>query len=142
MMNGKNPFDIDMTKAFAGFNLPTIDPESMMASQRKNMEALTQANQLAVEGVQTVTRRQVELAREAFEGASTALRDLMSPGAPEERFAKNAAIAKDVFEKILTNAKEIAELYSKAHSDAFDVLTKRMSESLDEIQAHAKPKTR
>src|SRR5271170_6974843 len=110
MMNGKNMFDMDVGKAFAGFNLPAIDTESMMASQRKNMEALTQANQLAVEGVQAVTRRQVELAREAFEGASAALRDLVSPGAPEDRFAKNAALAKDVFEKGLANAREIAEL--------------------------------
>jgi len=142
MMNGKNPFDIDVTKAFAGFTLPAIDPESVMASQRKNLEALTQANQLAVEGVQAVTRRQVELAREAFEGASAAFRDLVSPGAPEDRFAKNAALAKDMFEKSLANAKEMAELFSKANSDAFDVITKRMSESLDEIQAHAKTKTR
>ncbi|HUB94361.1 MAG TPA: phasin family protein [Stellaceae bacterium] len=142
MMNGKNPFDIDVTKAFAGFTLPAIDPESVMASQRKNLEALTQANQLAVEGVQAVTRRQVELAREAFEGASAAFRDLVSPGAPEDRFAKNAALAKEAFEKGVANAKEIAELFSKAHTDAFDVITKRMSESLDEIQAQARSKIR
>jgi phasin family protein len=142
MMNGKTPFDIDYGKAFGTFNLPAIDPESVMASQRKNLEALTQANQLAVEGVQAVTRRQVEIAREAFEGASAAFRDLVSPGAPEERFAKNAALAKDVFEKSLANAKEIAELFSKAHSDAFDVITKRMTETLDEIQSQAKSKTR
>jgi phasin family protein len=138
MNNGKNPFDIDMTKAFSGFNMPAmpgIDPETVMASQRKNIEALTQANQLAVEGVQAVTRRQVEIAREAFEGASAAFRDMVSPGAPEERFAKNAALAKDVFEKSLANAKEIAELFSKAHSDALGVITKRVSESLDEFKA-------
>jgi phasin family protein len=141
MMNGKNMFDMDVGKAFAGFNLPSVDTESMMASQRKNMEALTQANQLAVEGVQAVTRRQVEIAREAFEGASAAMRDLVAPGAPEERFAKNAALAKDVFAKSIANAKEIAELFSKAQSDAFDVITKRMTESLEEIQSQAKGKT-
>jgi phasin family protein len=141
MMNGKNLFDMDVGKAFAGFKLPSLDTESMMASQRKNMEALTQANQLAVEGVQAVTRRQVELAREAFEGASAALRDMVAPTAPEERFAKNAALAKDVFEKSVANAREIAELFSKANSDAFDVITKRLSASLDEIREQAKAKT-
>jgi phasin family protein len=142
MMNGKNPFDFDVSKAFGSFNLPGVDPETVMASQRKNLEALTQANQLAVEGVQAVTRRQVEIAREALEGASAVFRDLVAPGAPEDRFAKNAALCKDAFEKSLANAKEIAELYSKAHNDAFDVITKRVSESLDEIQAQAKSKTR
>src|SRR5487761_2425971 len=83
MMNGKNSFfDMDVGKTFAGFNLPGLDAESVMATQRKNLEAFTQANQLAVEGVQAVTRRQVEIAREAFEGASAALREFTLPSMP------------------------------------------------------------
>jgi len=139
MMNGKNAFfDMDVGKAFAGFNFPSIDAESMIASQRKNLEAFTQANQLAVEGVQAVTRRQVEIAREAFEGASAALKDLVQPSAPEDRIAKNAELAKQVFEKSLANARELTELVTKANAEAFDVITKRVSESLDELREQAK----
>ncbi len=50
-------FDIgkafDMSKAFGEMKLPGIDVEAVAASQRKNLEALTQANQLAVEGAQS-----------------------------------------------------------------------------------------
>ena len=141
MINGKNSFfDMDVSKAFAGFNLPAVDAESMMATQRKNLEAFTQANQLAVEGVQAVTRRQVEIAREAFEGASAALREFTQPSAPEDRIAKHAELAKQAFEKGLANARELTELFAKANSEAFDVITKRFSESLDEIRAQAKSK--
>ena len=58
--NGKQSFlDIDVGKAFAGFTFPGLDVESLVAAQRKNIEAFTQANQLAVEGAQAVARRQV-----------------------------------------------------------------------------------
>jgi phasin family protein len=139
MINGKNTFfDMDVGKAFGGFTFPSIDAETVIASQRKNLEAFTQANQLAVEGVQAVTRRQVEIAREAFEGASAALKDLVQPSAPEDRIAKNAELAKQVFEKGLANARELAELVTKANAEAFDVISKRVSESFDEMREQAK----
>jgi phasin family protein len=139
MQNGKSGFfDVDVSKAFTSFTFPGFDAETVISSQRKNIEALTQANQLAVEGVQAVTRRQVEIAREAFEGASAAIRDLTQPTAPEERIAKNAELARQAFEKGIANARELAELVAKANSEAFDVISKRVSESLEEICEQAK----
>ncbi len=141
MINGKNSFfDMDVGKAFAGLTIPGFDVESIIASQRKNIEALTQANQLAVEGVQALARRNVEIARQALEEASAALRDIVTPGAPEERVAKQAEIAKGAFEKGLAHARELTELLSKAQSEAMTVITKRVSESFDEMSQSAKPK--
>jgi phasin family protein len=137
----KFPFlDMDVGKSFAGFNFPAFDVDGLMAIQRKNIEAFTQANQLAVESVQAVTRRQVELAREAFDGASATLREMVQPSAPEERIAKNAEFAKQVFEKGIANARELTELVTKANSEAFEVITRRVTESLDEIRSQAKTK--
>jgi phasin family protein len=142
MMNGKNAFfDMDVGKSFANFSLPGLDAETMMATQRKNLEALTQANQLAVEGVQAVTRRQVELAREAFQGASDLIRDMVQPSAPEERFAKQAELAKQAFEKGVANAREIAEMFAKANIEAFEIISKRVSEGFDEFREQAKSRT-
>jgi phasin family protein len=139
MKNGKPSFlDIDVGKAFAGFNFPGFDTETIVASQRKNLEALTQANQLAVEGVQAVIRRQIEIARQAVDEASAALRELVQPGAADEKIAKNAELAKAAFEKGLANVKELAELLTKANNEAFGVITKRVTESLDEFRDSAK----
>jgi phasin family protein len=141
--NGKQTFfDVDVSKAFAGFTFPGFDVESLVASQRKNLEAFTQANQLAVEGVQAIARRQVELARQAVDEASTALREMTQPGAPEERFAKNAEIAKHAFEKGVANAREIVELMTKANAEAFNVIQKRVTESFEEMREFAKQRTR
>lgn len=139
MINGKHSFlDMDVGKAFAGFTFPGFDVESLMATQRKNLEAFTQANQLAVEGVQAIARRQVEIAREAMDEASAMLREFTQPTAPEDRLAKNVEVAKLAFEKGIANARELTALATKANAEAFDVITKRVTESLDEIREQAK----
>ncbi len=135
MINGKQSFlDYDMTKAFGGFAIPGFNVEAVMASQRKNVEALSQANQLAIEGVQALARRQVEIAREAIEGASNLFRELSQPGAPQEKLVKNTELAKVGFERSLATARELTELVAKANTEAFNVLTKRVTESFEEIR--------
>jgi phasin family protein len=131
-------FDLDVGKAFSGFTFPGLDVESVVAAQRKNLEALTQANQLAVEGAQAIARRQVEIARQAVDEASAALRDLAQPGPPEDRMAKNVELAKQAFEKGIANARELAELVSKANAEALGVIQKRVAESFEEIRDYAR----
>ena len=129
----------DVTKIMGDFRVPGIDLEAAVASQRKNIEALTQANQLAVEGVQALMRRQVEITRQAMEDFSAMFRDFVQPnGSPEDRFAKQAEYSKHAIEKGLSNAKELTELVTKANTEAFNVINKRVTESLDEVRDFAK----
>jgi phasin family protein len=129
----------DVTKIMGDFRVPGVDLEAAVASQRKNIEALTQANQLAVEGVQALMRRQVEITRQAMEDFSAMFRDFVQPnGSPEDRFAKQAEYSKHAIEKGLSNAKELTELVTKAHTEAFNVINKRVTESLNEFGDFAK----
>jgi phasin family protein len=132
-------FDYDVTKLMADFRFKPFDFDTMMAAQRRNIEALSQANQLAVEGVQAVARRQIEIARQTLDDMSTLLRDLAQPTSNEERIAKNTEYAKQMLEKSVTHGRELYQLASKAGSEAADVLRKRASESLDELREFAKP---
>jgi len=129
----------DVTKIMGDFRVPGVDLEAAVASQRKNIEALTQANQLAVEGVQALMRRQVEITRQAMEDFSAMFRDFVQPnGSPEDRFAKQAEYSKHAIEKGLSKAKELTELVTKANTEAFNVINKRVTESLDEVRDFAK----
>jgi len=135
----KNSGLFDVTKVMGDFRVPGIDLEAAVASQRKNIEALTQANQLAVEGVQALMRRQVEITRQVMEDFSAMFRDFVQPnGSPEDRVAKQAEYSKQAIEKGLSNAKELTELVTKANSEAFNVINKRVTESLDEVRDFAK----
>jgi len=135
-----NPFDsFDVTKIFADFRFRPFDVEAALAAQRRNIEALSQANQLAVESVQAVAKRQIELTRETFEGFSTLLRDLASPASAEDRIAKNAAYVKKMLEKGIKHGREITLLAQKASTEAVEVLQKRATEGLDELCALTQP---
>ncbi|HYL48133.1 MAG TPA: TIGR01841 family phasin [Stellaceae bacterium] len=138
-MDSRQTFlDTDFSKAFAGFTLPGFDVEAVLACQRKNIEALTQANQLAVEGVQAVARRQAEIAREAIDEASTVLREIVQPTAPEERIAKQAELLKQTFERGLANTRELTLMLAKANTEAFDVVAKRVAQGFEEVRDEAK----
>jgi phasin family protein len=132
-----NPFDFDMTKIFADFRFQPFDVEAAWAAQRRNIEALSQANQLAVESVQAVARRQMELTRETFEGFSALMRDLATPASTEDRIAKNTEYVQQMMEKGATHGREIATIAAKAGTDAAEVLHKRATESLDEMRSFA-----
>jgi phasin family protein len=133
----KNGF-FDMSNVFDGFRFGGFDVQAMAESQRKNLEALTQANQLAIEGVRAWAQRQSEIAKEAAEEASAVLRDWTQPGAPEERMAKSIEAAKLAFERGIANARELSEMGSKASADVLGVITRRLSEGFDEVSLYTK----
>lgn len=131
-----NPFfDIDLSKMIAEYKVPGVDVDSILASQRKNIEAVTAANQLAVEGLQAVLRRQAEILRQSVEEAGAMVNEVMTASSPEDKAAKQAELVKAAFEKTLANARELSEMVAKSNSEAADVLSKRVSESLDELKS-------
>ena len=131
-----NPFlDFDISKALGEIKMPGLDMDSIIATQRKNIEAVTAANQLAVEGLQAVIRRQTEILRQTLEEAGSAATEVIAAGSPEEKASKQAELVKAAFERTLANARELAEMVAKSNTEAADVLAKRVSESLEEVKS-------
>ncbi|MGE0716123.1 MAG: phasin family protein [Alphaproteobacteria bacterium] len=136
MAQPTNPFlDFDPTKLLGDFKIPGVDTDAMMAAQRRNVEALAKANQLAAEGMQAVMKRQAEIVRQSMEEATRAMGALSQAGGPEQRMARQAEIAKTAFEAAIANMREIAELMARANKDTFDVINKRVAEGLDEVRS-------
>ena len=144
MSSDKNPFlnfdftKFDVTKAFADFKVPGVDMEALLNAQKKNIAALTEANQHAVEGVQALAQRQIEIFQQAMKGAADAAREVASAGGPKEAAAKQAELAKAAFEHAMANMREMADMVSKSSNQAFSVITKRVAEGLEELKEKAK----
>jgi phasin family protein len=128
-------FGNDFTKAFSEFKIPGFDIEGLLATQRRNMEAVSAASQLAVEGVQAVIRRQTEIIRQTVEESTAAFKDVLAVGAPDEKIAQQTDMVKTAFEKALGNLRELTEMAAKSNTEAADVLTKRIGESLTELKS-------
>jgi phasin family protein len=128
----------DVSKAFGDFGFPGFDAGAIAESQRKNLEALTQANQLAVEGMPRLAQRHTEIVQQAFKEASALARKWAQPGRPRDRFVKHTETAKQVLEEGLAHARELNELTAKAGADVLNVIARRVSESFDELRLYAK----
>ncbi|MBC7906604.1 MAG: phasin family protein [Rhodospirillaceae bacterium] len=127
-------FDFDISKYLGDFKVPGVDVDTLVTSQRKNIEALTQANKLAYDGLQAVVKRQVEILRQTVDEVAQVAKDISEPGSPQDKAAKQTEIAKDAFERSLGNMRELAEMIAKANSEAFDLLNKRFTQNLDEVR--------
>lgn len=135
MAEFKNPFmEMDVQKIMGEFRIPNVDVDAVVAAQKKNIEALTSANQLAVEGMQAIARRQSEILRQTVEELQRNTQALMENGAPEAKVTKTTELTKTAFEKAIANMKELSEMVTKSNAEAFDVINKRVAESLDEIR--------
>jgi len=130
-------FDIskfDMSKYMGDFKVPGVDVDTLVASQRKNIEALTQANKLAFEGIQALFKRQVEIARSSIEESAAAARHLVEAGTPQEKAVRQTELTKEAFEQALSNARELSEIVAKSNADAFEALNRRFFQILDEVK--------
>jgi phasin family protein len=131
----------DLTKAMGEMRAPGFDLGALVAMQRKNIEALSQANQLALEGAQAVVRHQLEQTRRTMEQFSALMTGLLRPeGTLEEKIARQAEFSKTAIEKSMSDARELTDLVAKANAEAIDVLSRRIAETLEELRDLAKKK--
>lgn len=138
-MTQKNPFtdffaQNDFAKIFENYKNPAFDMKSFLETQRKNIQALTQAQQLAFEAIRDIAQRQGEIMSQIVEDNSSLAKELMSEGTPEEKIAKNAEIFKSIYERTVDNMKELSELVGKSSDEAARVINKRVSATMNEIQ--------
>src|SRR3546814_12343846 len=89
---------------------------------------------LAVEGMQAIAKRQAEILRQTVEELQKNVQSLMENGAPEAKVAKGTELTKTAFEKAISNMKELSEMVAKSNGEAFDVINRRVAESLDELR--------
>lgn len=131
------PAFMDFGQFAEQFKVPQIDTTALIEAQRKNLEALTNANRLAFEGAKALTERQAEILRQAMAESTAAVKDLAA-GKPEDAMAKQAEWLKQGLERSVENFRELAEIGTKSQHDAAEVINKRISEGLDEMKTAIK----
>ena len=128
----------DFTKVADQFKMPGLDAQALVDYQKRNLEAVALAHKVALEGTQAVIRRQAEILRKSVEEASKALSELNAAETPQDKFAKQAELAKEAYEAAVANLRELSEMASKAQGEAADLLSTRVSESFGEFTTEVK----
>ena len=121
----------------AAFAMPNVDVDALMAAQRRNVEALTAANQIAADGAKTFAALQSEILRRTMDGYAAAMTSMMAVSDPQSSAVKQAALAKDSFEKSVDDVRELTAIATATQTKTLDIINKRVAESLGEFQAIA-----
>jgi phasin family protein len=126
-VSGDPPPGFDFTKLLQPFKIPGVDFSSIVDRERKNIEALAEANRIAFEGWQNLVRRQSEILQDSMKRA-------VDDAKSQTALQKGAELARSAFETALANMRELAEMATKSQRDAFEVIRKRVEENMNALR--------
>ena len=133
----------EFTRMFSDLKFPAMpDMESLLTAHRRNMETLSAANRVALEGAQSVAKRHMEIVQQTMQEMTETIRELSHPETPQARAAKQAELIKHAYEKAVAHMKELADLIQRANSEAVAMLNQRFTEAMDEVKALAEKSNR
>jgi phasin family protein len=127
----------ELKNVLRGAKLPGVDVDALVASEQKNVEAVTEASRTTFESMQAIGKRQIEIFQETINEATKAYDALTKAGSPPEVIAKETEIAQEAFKKGLSNMHELAEMVTQAQHEVMDRINVRIAESLDELKQMA-----
>jgi phasin family protein len=132
----------DFTKALSNMKLPEFDTDAVMAAQKKNMDALVEANKAAAAGYQDLFKKQVAIFEETMAEAQKHMKPLDASSLDPDNAKAQGELAKAAFDKALGNMQALAESAQKANSDAYEIVSARIQESMGELRDLATKVTR
>lgn len=134
----KMPDFSEFTRLFANMKMPAApNMDAFMAASRRNMETITAANRVALEGAQAVAKRHMEIMQQGMTEMTEAMRSMALPEDPQAKAAKQADLLKQAYEHAVANMKEVGDLIQRSNGEAIALLNTRFAEAMDEVKALA-----
>jgi phasin family protein len=123
-------------RMFRDMKLPAMpDLDTVVATYRRNLEVLSQANRVALEGAQTVAKRHMEILQQTMSELSENMKALTAVESPQAKAAKQAELLKHAYERAIANTKELSDLIQHSNTQALGLLNQRFMETMDEVKA-------
>jgi len=126
----------DIGKLLGRLKVPGIDVAAIIESQRKDMEALAEANRQAYEGIKALAQRRNEILKAALVEWQEAMKD----AAGKDALKRNADRAKHGVKKAVDSFRELAEMEAETRRKSWKVVQDRFQENVANLQSLLKSK--
>jgi phasin family protein len=134
--------NMDFSRFFADMKLPALpDMESFLAANRRNLETLSAANRVALEGAQAVARRHMEIVQSNMTELTEAMQALAAPDAPQIKAMTQAELLKRAYQRAVAQMKELSDLIQQSNAEALALINQRFVDAMDEVKALAEKAT-
>jgi len=124
----------EFVKQMAQMTFPAMsDVNALLGAHSRNMEALAASMRIAIEGAQTVAKRQMEIMQQTVTDLAEGLRSLSTTNGQQANGAGPADWAKRTYQHAVANASGLAELVQHSNRDVLDPLHRRFVAGMDEL---------
>jgi phasin family protein len=127
------------TKILEQFKVPGIDMRSLIEARRNDIAALIQANKVAYEGMQELVRKQTEILRVTMEEIQTTAKETVKGSETAALVGKPKEILEQAVQKALANMRELAELAIRTQTEAFTIISNRVTQDVEDVKRLVKP---
>jgi phasin family protein len=124
----------DFTKMLEQFKVPGIDMKSFIEARRNDIAALTQANKVAYNGMQELVRKQTEMLRATMEEVQTKAKEMVKGSQTAAPGGQPKELLEQAVQKALANMRELAELVIKTQTEAFTIISNRVTQDVEEVK--------
>ena len=130
------PWLDNLKKLTDKYQLPGVNIEALVDWQRKDMEALAEANRQAFEGIKALIDRRNEILQQTLTQWQATVRDATSA----EAMSKQTEAVKQGIETAIANFRELSQLEAQSRNNAWKVVQDRIQENLSNMQKLLQPK--
>jgi phasin family protein len=115
-----------------------FDADQLIAVQQRNVDAMTSAGQVMVEGYKAFALRQSEMFQTSFGDMVADGQKVVDGKTGEFKPADQITRVKSGYETALANAQELTDIAVKAQNEAFGILAKALMANFDDFKSLAK----
>ena len=120
----------DLVKLLERFRLPGVDADALVDWQRKDLDALAEANRQAYAGIKALAERRDEILRDTLVQWQQALKNAVG----NDALAKQADAAKRGLQQAIDHVRELAEMETQSRNNAWQVVRDRTQENMANLQ--------
>jgi phasin family protein len=115
--------------------LPGLDAAAVIEGRRKDIEALAEANKVALTGVQDLVQKQAEILNKTLEQLQSVIQEGKASGSIPENSTQLGELVQKTLHNALGNMRELAELAYRSQSDALRIVYGRAQQNIEELKA-------
>ena len=116
------------------YKIPLSAVDALLDNQKKNITALTRANQEMAAGVRSVIEHQDRVLSEMLDKTTRSYNEIIQSGDPRETAANQLNLIQKSYEKSLEDIGKMAAIMTQSQEKIAHILAERISENLDTMK--------
>jgi phasin family protein len=122
----------EIARIFEPLKLPGLSIPAVLEARRKDIEAVAEANRIALAGAQDLALKQREILQQTLRELQALVLERKAEASPTP--VQLGDFVQKALQDMLGNMRDLAELTCKSQSDAFNVVSERVQRNIEELR--------